>query len=193
MRNKSFSWNELEKAVEERMSPDRFMHTQRVVACASELAKRWNVDQHKARLAALLHDIAKDYLDDQLLNAARDFGIVLTEIERLSPSLLHGPVGAEIASRTFGVTDSDVLAAIRYHTTGRAGMSRLERVIFLADLIEPKRRFPGVDDLRAAAEQDLDKALLLAFDRTILYLVEAGKCLDPKAVEARNDLLMGRG
>jgi len=181
---------EIEAEVKRRLSPERFRHTQGVVETACSLAERHGADREKALIAALLHDIAKEYPRDRLLKECLDFGIVLSDIERREVALIHAPLGAAIAEREFDVTDPDILAAIRYHTTGREGMSLLERIVFLADYIEPNRSFPGLDAVRALAWTSLDKAVVLALDQGLVYLVERGKLIHPDAILARNDLLM---
>lgn len=182
-----FRWAEEE--VRARLDAPRFHHTMGVVISAEELASQYGADPVKARAAALLHDVAKGYGRERLLKEALEFGIVLSDIERRAPSLIHAPLGAEVARREFGVGDPDILAAVRYHTTGRAGMSLLEKVVFLADYVEPGRTHPGVERVREAARHDLDRAALLALDQTIVYLVERGELIAPDAVAARNDLL----
>lgn len=192
MRGKPLSpewFHQVERELEARLDAPRFRHTLGVVECAAHLARRYGADETKARAAALLHDIAKGYDKNRLLKEAKDFGIVLSDIERRVFALVHAPVGAEVARREFGVDDPDILAAIRYHTTGRAGMSLLERVVFLADYIEPGRNHPGVERVRLTAQGDLDRAVLLALDQTIVYLVERGVLIDPNALAARNELL----
>lgn len=178
--------------VERRLSPERFRHTLGVAETARSLAGRYGVDEGKAYIAGLLHDIAKEYPRNRLLKEALDFGIVLSDIERRRPVLIHGLLGAEIAEREFDVTDLDVLAAIRFHTTGREGMSLLERVVFLADYIEPGRTFPGVEAVRAEARTSLDGAVVMTLSQTIMYLVERGRFIHPYAVAARNHLLMAQ-
>ena len=182
----------LAAAVRQRLSPERFAHVQGVVAAAEELARRWDADRKRARVAAWLHDVAKDEPPEALLKRARDFGIVFDEIMARAPALWHSVVGAEIARREFGVMDEDVLAAIRFHTTGRAGMSLLEQIVFLADLIEPGRSFPGVDDLRRKSREDLPAAMIAALDSVICHVIRQGGLLHPDAVAARNDILLRR-
>lgn len=182
-----FQW--AEEQVKARLDEHRFRHTLGVVETSVQLAGRFGADPVKARAAALLHDVAKGYDRERLLKEAFEFGIVLSDIERRAPALIHAPLGAEVARREFGVDDPGVLAAIKYHTTGRAGMSRLERVVFLADYIEPGRVHPGVERVREAARDDLDRAVLLALDQTIVYLVDRGALIAPDAIAARNDLL----
>lgn len=182
-----FLWAEAE--VKARLDEHRFRHTLGVVETAVQLASDYGADPAKARAAALLHDVAKGYGRERLLKEASGFGIVLSDIERRAPALIHAPLGAEVARREFGIDDPDILAAIKYHTTGRAGMSLLERVVFLADYIEPGRVHPGVERVREAARDDLDRAVLLALDQTIVYLVGRGELIAPDAIAARNDLL----
>lgn len=181
-----------EEEVRARLDGPRFRHTLGVVETAELLARRFGADPAKARAAALLHDIARGFDREHSLKKAEEFGIVLSDFERRAWVLIHAPLGAELARREFGVSDPEVLDAIRYHTTGRAGMSLLERVVFVADYIEPGRSHPGVKPVREAAESDLEQAVLLALDQTIVYLVERGQPIAPDAVAARNELVMRR-
>ncbi|MFO7311185.1 MAG: bis(5'-nucleosyl)-tetraphosphatase (symmetrical) YqeK [Bacillota bacterium] len=182
----------LEAAVRRRLSPGRFAHTVGVVETAEELARRFGIDVRKARVAAWLHDVAKDEPRESLLKRAEEFGIVFDEITARQAELWHSVIGAEIARREFGIDDEEVLAAIRYHTTGRAGMSGLEQVIFLADIIEPGREFPGVEELRRRSREDLEGAVLAALESTICYVIRQGGLLHPDAVAARNHILLRR-
>lgn len=178
------------QGVEQRLTSARWQHTERVAATAVRLAERWGVDLEKAYLAGLLHDVAKDLSKKSLLNATTEFGIVLSALERVTTALIHAPVGAELARTQFHIDDPDILAAIRYHTTGRAGMSPLEKVLFVADYIEPGRSFPGVEVVRTLAVTDLDGAVLRALAQSISHLVEKDRPIAIEAVEARNHMLM---
>lgn len=175
------------------LSAERFVHVQGVVHCAERLAVQLGADVRKAVSAAWLHDIAKEYAPDDLLKLAEHFGIIFTEVEIRTPALWHAPIGARIARRQFEIMDLDVLAAIRFHTTGRAGMSSLEQIIFLADIIEPTRTFDGVEQLRELSHLDFDGALLAAFDNVIRFVVERKGLLHPDTVAARNDILFATG
>ncbi len=186
-------FGELGQEVARRLTPKRWAHTQRVAETAVQLAMHWGADTAKAYLAGLLHDVAKDLSRKSLLNTALDFGIVLTAFETATPALIHAPVGAEVARREFGIEDPEIIAAIRYHTTARANMSLLEKLIFLADYIEPERSFPGVDTVRVLARQDVDKAMLLALTQSIEYLLQRDRPIAVEAVEARNYILMNSG
>ncbi|OUM97770.1 MAG: hypothetical protein BAA04_11190 [Firmicutes bacterium ZCTH02-B6] len=182
----------LAAAVRRRLTSQRFAHTVGVVETADQLARRFGLDVQRARVAAWLHDVAKDEPPESLLKRAKEFDIVFDEITARVTELWHALVGSEIARREFGIDDEDVLAAIRHHTTGRAGMSGLEQVIFLADVIEPGRAFPGVDELRRRSREDLEGAVLAALESTICYVIRQGGLLHPDAVAARNHILLRR-
>ena len=169
----------------------RIAHVQGVEAEAVRLARRWGVDEARARRAGILHDCTK-YLDlDEQLQLCRKYGIVLDDMERASAKLLHAKTGAWIARAVYGV-DEDTFWAIFWHTTGKADMSLLEKVIYLADYIEPNRDFPGVDRLRSLAYEDLDRALLLGVEMSIADLTERGVPIHPNTKAAR-DWLLARG
>lgn len=186
------SVKQIKEEVRRRLSPGRLRHVEGVVEAASALARRWHVPEEKAVLAAWLHDVAKELAPEALLKLADEFDIIFDDEMVHMPHLWHAPVGAELARRQFGVADEDVLAAVRHHPTGRAGMSRLEAVVFLADLIEPGRTFPGVDELRRLSRTDLDAALLAAYDGLIRYVLDQGGLLHSDTVAARNELLLRR-
>lgn len=183
---------EVEHFVRSVLSPGRFAHVQGVVKTVKGLARQQGADEEKAVLAAWLHDVAKEYTRDEALLMADQFGIIFTEIELLLPALWHAPLGAAVAAERFGITDGDVLAAIRFHTTGRAGMSPLEQVVFLADIIEPGRTFPGVGRLRAMSGTNFHGALLAALEGTLRRIVEEGELMHPDTVGAWNDLVLHR-
>ncbi len=172
------------------LPPKRLAHSLGVSETAAELAAKYGADVAKARLAGLLHDCARGMPNNLLLKVAAESGIVVLGVEQLEPVLLHAPVGAFIARRDYGVDDPEVLAAIRWHTTGGPGMSLLDEIIFLADYIEPGRSFPGVERIRALAAASLPEALLAAYDQTLRYLLAEGGLIHPATVEGRNDLLV---
>lgn len=172
------------------LAPKRLKHSLGVSEAAAELACCYGADVAKARLAGLLHDCAREMSNNILLQTAEAFGIVVNDVERREPMLLHAPVGAFIAARDYGVDDPEVLRAITWHTTGGPVMSLLDNVIFLADFIEPGRSFSGVDKLRRAAESSLQAALLAAYDQTLEYLITKRGLIHPATVEGRNALLL---
>ncbi len=181
---------ELEAAVAELPAGLRD-HVLRVVTEARRLALRYGVDEDRATLAALGHDLARGHTSARLLRQAEAVGLAPSDIERAQPILLHGPLSARLMAERFGIDDADVLAAARYHTTARAGMSTLERVIYVADKIEPEkaRREPALADARRLADSDLDAALRCLLDYKVSRAVERGWPLHPETVAARNELV----
>lgn len=172
------------------LSPKRLQHSIGVSKTAVEMAERFGGDKVKAGLAGLLHDAAREVSIADLLPRAQAFGIVVSDIEKAQPILLHAPISAKLAEIKFGVRDAEILQAIFLHTTGSAHMSLLDKIIYLADVIEPSRNFEGLEEIRKIAQRDLDKALLLALDQSIFYILEEGGLIHPATIEARNDLLI---
>ena len=154
---------------------------------AIHLAERWGADVNKARRAALLHDCTKKLNLPEQLAVAERFHVPLDEMERREIKLLHAKTGAGIAEAVFG-TDGEMTNAIRWHTTGRGGMTLLEKIIYLADYIEPNRDFPGVEELRRRCYEDLDAGLLLGLEMTIREMEERNAPIHPKTLEARDAL-----
>jgi len=170
-------------------------HVERVAAEADRLAVGFKeLDRERVGLAAWGHDIARALSPQELLAGARGFGLEVNPVEEEAPILLHGPVGAEILRQEHGIDDPQVLAAARFHSTGRAGMSLLERVIFVADKIEPGkvRAKPALARVRELADRDLDAAILEYLDQMLTMAREEGWPLHPQAVAARNELLLSR-
>ena len=154
---------------------------------AIRLAERYGADVEKARRAALLHDCTKKLDMEEQLALCRRCGIQLDELEQKALKLLHSKTGAAIARDVFGV-DDDIYSAIWYHTTGHAGMTKLEKIIYLADYIEPSRDFPGVDKLRKVCYEDLDRGLLMGLEMTIEEMTSMGNPVHHATIEAREAL-----
>jgi len=170
-------------------------HVERVVAEADRLAAGLKeLDREQLELAAWGHDIARALSHRELLARARGFGLEVSPVEEEAPILLHGPVGAEILREEHGIDDPEVLAAARFHSTGRAGMSLVEKVIFVADKIEPGkvRAKPALARVRELADRDLDAAILEYLDQMLETAREEGWSLHPQAVAARNERLLAR-
>ncbi len=161
----------------------RYAHTLGVEQTAREMARRFGEDEEKAALAGLLHDCAKCMPLSQMLKAAREES--LNPVMKTSKALMHAVAGRCVASSVYGVTDEEVLGAIRWHTTGHAHMTRLEKIIYLADMIEPNRKpYPGLDALRALCMQDLDEAMHAALRMSLEHVQEQGKTLHPDTLAA---------
>jgi len=169
-------------------------HIEAVAAEARRLARLHGVDEERAALAAWTHDIVRATDPKELLRLARELGFNPNETEEAAPILLHGPVAARLLTSRYGVEDEEVLAVARWHSTGRAGMSALEKVLFLADKVEPGKAAgrPDLEEIRRLAETDLDGAVLRYLDLQLVEAVGQGWPLHPDAVAARNQLLLSR-
>ena len=163
-------------------------HVEGVARTARKLAERWGADPDDAELAGLLHDCTKRFSGEEQLKLCEEYGIILNQADRESLQVLHALTGAEYARREFGVSP-EICAAIRTHTTGAPEMTLLQRIVYLADMIEPTRDFSGVKTLRKLAEKDLTQALIIATARTIAYVAERQQSLHPATVETYNALL----
>ena len=183
-------YNEILVTLANELRPARFRHCRDVSQTAVRLAERWDADIEKARLAGILHDCARNLKGEELLKTSRQFGMIPSPLELLQPALIHAPLGAIIAERRFGISEPQVLQAIRRHTTGAPQMTLLDKVIYLSDCIEPGRNCSGVRKIRDMAVEDLDAAVLLAYEHSILFVVANGGLLHPNTVEGRNSLLM---
>lgn len=173
-----------------RLSSKRFQHSLGVSTTAMELAACFGCDIEKAKLAGLLHDLAREVPKNELLPRAQAFGIVVSDIEEAELVLLHAPLAAKMAQAEFGVDDWEILQAIVLHTTGGVGMTALDKIIYLADVIEPGRNFTGVDEIRKVARTDLDKAVLVALEQSICHIIQKGGLLHPATIAARNEILL---
>lgn len=178
---------EIETDLSNKLSKKRFIHTLGVVNSAMYLAKKYGANIEDAHLAALLHDCAKEIPLLEMRDLVADLPCDQDMLH--SGALLHGLAGMVLANTQYGVTNPDILEAIRVHTTGKENMSKLDKIIFLADYIEPNRKFPGVNDIRLAAEQSLDVGVLYGFDMTIRHLIDSGDSIYPLTILSRNDLL----
>jgi predicted HD superfamily hydrolase involved in NAD metabolism len=176
----------------ERLSSKRYQHTAGVLKSAQTLADIYHCDQAKIAVAALCHDTAKGMPPAELLSKAEQAGWPLDPVDRMRPALLHGPVAAILCARELDVKDEDILNAIRFHTTGRPGMSLLEQIIYLADLTEEGRDFPGLVSLRERAGSDLQAALIMAFDQTLRWVLERRDLIHPMTIQAWNWYLTHR-
>lgn len=168
------------KKMEKTLDPKRYEHTLGVAYTASSLAMCYGLDYEKALVAGLLHDCAKCMSNEKKQEICNKHNLEISEIERKNLYLLHAKVGSYIARKQFHIMDRDILNAILYHTTGRPGMSQLEKIIYIADYIEPGRKnAPNLPQVRKLAFQDLDEALLKILEDTLEYLQGIGGTSDP--------------
>ncbi len=168
----------LVKLVQKHLGEERMSHSLGVEREALKLAERYGADAAKAGLAGLLHDISKEM---DLVRLSKKYGIV-----SMAEKTLHGPIAAAWLKDRGIVEDGEVLLAIKYHTTARADMTLLEKIVYIADYIEPERDFDGVEKLREYAYEDLDMAVLYGLENTMIEIVRRGLPIDLDSVEAYN-------
>lgn len=179
----------LRKQVKKALKKDkmRFRHTIGVADTSACLAMRYGYDMEKAYIAGLLHDCAKCIPDEIKIQECNDNNIEISDIEYNSPYLLHSKLGAFYAKTKYGITDDDICSAITYHTTGKPDMSLLDKIIFIADYIEPYRNKAGnLSEIRSLTFIDIDKAINVVLHDTIEYLKESGKPIDQTTVDTYN-------
>ena len=170
--------------VKPRLGHKRWTHTKNVKKMAVQLAERWGADPEKAALAALLHDSAKELPREALLQIFADNAIIAENAPARPAAIWHGIAAAILAQTQWGVTDPEILSAIRCHTTGKPGMSLLDKILYLADMTSAERDWPGVEELRRLEMEDLDRALCQALKQSIDFVKEKGGELDPESVAA---------
>ena len=180
---RNLSMDELERVVVELLNPNRVAHVLGCRDTAAELAKIWGVDETDAARAGMLHDITKALDGPLQLTLCQEYGIVLDAFSSNNPKTLHALTGSLVAERIFGENPA-VVAAIRSHTTGKANMNTLEKIIYVADYMEPNRDFPGVEELRSLAFTNIDKALKLGLEMTLAMLREQKREISPESQEA---------
>lgn len=174
---------ELEKVVISLLKPSRVGHVLGCRDTAVELARRWGADETDAARAGILHDVTKALDGPLQLTLCAEYGTILTDFGKKYPKTLHALTGALVAERIFGENQT-VVNAIRHHTTGKANMSLLEKIIYVADYMEPNRDFPGVEELRALAFSDIDAALKLGLEMTLEHLKRQGSEVSPESRDA---------
>ena len=180
---KNLPMERLEQVVIKLLNPNRIAHVLGCRDTAVELAKRWGADVTDAARAGILHDITKALDGPLQLTLCREYGTILDDFGQQNPKTLHALTGSLVAERIFGENPA-VVTAIRHHTTGRANMSLLEKIIYVADYMEPCRKFPGVEKLREYAFSDIDAALKLGLEMTLENLVSRGLEISPESREA---------
>ena len=180
---------EIKGYLKNNLKPSRYGHTLGVVNTAIKLAEIYGEDKSKAEIAALCHDVAKNMSNEELRKLIDNENIILSIDEENTQELWHSIIAPVIARKVFGIEDEEVLNAMRWHTTGKENMTNLEKIVYLADLIEPSRKFDGIDEIREIAYKELDLAMLKALTHTTIYLLKQGCAVDINSVKARNYLV----
>ena len=187
---------DLKKDLKKNMDESRYEHTLGVMYTSAALAMRYECDLDKALLAGLMHDCAKCMPNAKKLKTAEKYGLEITDLEKKNPFMLHAKVGAVLAEKKYDITDEEVLGAIRWHTTGKPEMTLLEKIVYIADYIEPLRdKAPNLPKIRKMAFQDLDACMYEILKDTLAYLDTDPDAIDEmsrKAFIYYNDLQKGK-
>lgn len=179
---------EMRKGILSRLKGYRYQHSLGVERAAVWLAGKYGGDPEKAAAAGILHDITKHLSPQEQLNLCEKYGIIPCTVEKSEPKMLHGKTAAAIARVEYGMPE-DICDAIACHTTGKHGMTILDKILYLADYIEETRDFPGVEKARELAKADIDRALLYCYDQTLTELVARGKLIHSDTIAAYNDMI----
>lgn len=175
-----------------RLKEKRYIHSLNVADSAVYLAEKYGGDKDKAYIAGLLHDVTKNEIPDNQLQMLTDNGIILSQTELNNPKLWHAMSGAVYAEKVLGITDKEILGAIRYHTTGKAGMTLLEKIVYIADYISVERDYEDVDVMRELAEESLETAALYALKFSLKSLSKKEKLIHTDSVELYNELIISK-
>ena len=181
---------EYKKIIKSMMSEDRYNHCVNVSKEAVKLAKRYGGDEEKAAVAGILHDITKEMPKEEQLQIMHDSDIILDDIQKNAPKLWHGISGSVYIKKHFGIEDEDILNAICYHTTGRAGMSLLEKIIFVADFTSEERTYKGVATMRKKSRKSLEDAMLYGFKFTFSDLSSRELAIHPDELACYNEIVL---
>lgn len=181
---------EYEEIIRPLLTEKRFHHSLCVSQAAISLTEKYGGDRRKAEIAGILHDIMKDQPQDKQLKMMEQFGIILTNVEQAAPKLWHAVLGAAYIKNELHLDDAEILDAVRYHTTGRENMTLMDKIIFIADFISADRDYEGVEDLRKAAGQSLEEAMIAGITYTIKDLASGCKPIHPDTIAAYNQTVL---
>lgn len=189
------NYEAMKEELQKRLKHSRYVHSLGVADTAVQLAGRFGVDKEQARIAGLLHDCAREYPTARLPEEAARHGISYGEVERTMPLLLHAYVGAKRAAELYGVHDTEIAQAIWRHTVGGEHMTKLDKIIYFADMIEPGRDYPEAEELRSLSlsrTADLDDLMFEGLSQSILFVLKTRRLIHPATIAARNEILLAR-
>lgn len=178
------------KIIKPLMSEYRYNHCLNVSKEAVKLAKIYGANVDDACVAGLLHDITKEFEQDEQLQIISESGIILDNIQVNAPKLWHSISGSAYIKNKLSIDNEDILNAVRYHTTGRAGMSLLEKIIFIADYTSEERRFKGVDTMRKKSRKNLEDAMLFSYKFTFSHLTDKEIAIHPDELYCYNEIVL---
>ncbi len=186
------NFEDYKKLIKGRMGEKRYRHSVNVSKEAVRLAEKYGADVQKAKIAGILHDVTKETPFDEQLKIITDSGIILDDVQKNSQKLWHSLSGSIFVQKELGIDDEDIINAIKYHTSGRADMSLLERIIFIADFTSEERDYDGVEIMRKKADESLEEAMAFGLAYTIADLASRNLLIHPNALEAYNQIMINR-
>ena len=186
MQSYEYYKNELEKI----LSPKRFNHSVNVSLMAEKLAKNYGVDSEKAKVAGLLHDICKEKPDEENIEISKKNGYFAYSDKINSIKILHGPAASFFLKEKYGITDNEILNAVKYHTTGRKNMTLFEKIIFVADHISEERQWPDVKELQKLAFEDINKVVLKKLSTAIQNCIDRHQSICENTMQLYNELIL---
>lgn len=184
--------SQIVEIIKNRLTTKRFNHSLAVAEEAKRLARKYGEDENRLFTAGLLHDAMKDSSPEEQLKLLDEDGIMLSDIEKSAKKLWHAISGEVFARRVVGIEDKEILSAIRYHTTAKAGMTKFEKLLYVADFTSADRDYDGVDAVRSAADRDLDEAMEEGLGFTVSDLAGQRRPIHPDTVEAYNEIVLKR-
>ncbi|MCR5636625.1 MAG: bis(5'-nucleosyl)-tetraphosphatase (symmetrical) YqeK [Clostridiales bacterium] len=185
-------YEEYKSLIKTKMGEKRYIHSVNMAKQAVHLAEKYGADVEKAETAGILHDITKEMPEDEQLQLMKKSGIILTKLQMTAPKLWHSISGACYIRDVLNIKDEDIFNAVRYHTTGRSGMSLLEKVIFIADFTGEERDYNGAEEMKQAAEESLEKAMEIGLAFSISDLVSRRMTVATETLDAYNELMMNK-
>lgn len=185
-------YREYDMLLRSKLDDYRYIHSLGVAKSAKELAALYGADEEKAYTAGLLHDVMKNASPDEQLQIMEKADIILSPCEKLNQKLWHAIAGAAFLKTELNITDEEIISAVRWHTTGKAGMTTLEKTVYLADFISEDRTYPDVDEVRRLAHINLERAIVYTQKYCIQKLLSQNMIIDPSSVECYNDLVRFR-
>lgn len=180
---------EMKSYLKANLKEKRYAHILGVADTAKKLAQINGVSEEKAEIAGLVHDIAKNLSKEKMQEIIKGNNLVLSEVEKNNSDLWHSIIGPIVAKEKLEIEDEEILSAMRWHTTGKKNMSTLEKILYIADMIEPGRNFEGVEEIREATFNDLDRGVFLGLTHSIKFLLTKDLLIDINTIESRNHFL----
>lgn len=181
---KTMTVNEYKNHIQKKLGEKRYFHSLCVAEEAVRLADRYGADKEKAYIAGLLHDVLKDTSAEEQLKFAKEFGIILSDLEFSSPKLYHSIIGSVYIEKILGIDDAEITSAVRYHTTAKENMTLLQKVLYLADYTSRDRDYDGVQKMRKAVDESMEKAMKIALEYTVTDLENKGETVHPDTLAA---------